>query len=248
MDTAGELTGLVLCGGRSRRMGTDKAVLDLGGSALLERSVQLLRPLTELVLLSTGRGDRYADLGCTCVHDPVPDGGPLAGLAAGLAAARTPFVFLLACDMPRVDGELVRAICERARVDDLDLCVLESERGLEPTCGVFHRRCLPAVEAALACGRRRMNSFWQGATDDGRTLRTGTLRPGEQNALDPSVDRAVNLNTPQELERERLSLSGEDTLSAELRSGQPRADQPHAGQPPASQPHAGQDRHKGECA
>ncbi|MDP6369373.1 MAG: NTP transferase domain-containing protein, partial [Planctomycetota bacterium] len=132
MDAAGDLTGLVLCGGSSRRMGTDKAVLDLGGRALAERAVELLRPLSARVLLSTGSADRYASLACQCVHDPIPDGGPLAGLAAGLLAAQTPWVFLLACDMPRVDRGLVEAIRARAMGDELDLCVLESERGLEP--------------------------------------------------------------------------------------------------------------------
>lgn len=203
MKANAELTGLVLCGGNSRRMGTDKAVLDLGGRALLSRAVELLRPLTREVFLATGAVDRYADIGCRCVHDSVVGGGPLAGLASGLAAAETPWVFLLACDMPRVDRELALALVEHARADELDLCVLESERGLEPTCGVFHRRCLPAIEEALAAGRRRMNSFWKGTAEDGRPLRAGTLRPGDSNALDPGVDRAVNLNTPEELERER---------------------------------------------
>ena len=96
--TAERITGVVLCGGASRRMGQDKATLEVAGERLLDRAVEALSGHVNEVLLACGAEERYADRGLRLALDAGADLGPLGGLGAGLAQARTEWVLLLACD------------------------------------------------------------------------------------------------------------------------------------------------------
>jgi len=130
------------------------------------------------------------------------DGGPLAGLVAGLDAARergAEWVLVLACDMPRADGRVLGRLLERAQLRHLDACLLGLERGSQPTFGVYHVRCAEPARAALEAGERRLIAF-HGANVDGRPLQIETVTASELGALE---DVAQNVNTQAELEQVR---------------------------------------------
>lgn len=183
-----QATGLLLCGGASRRMGVDKGALEFAGAPLVARALERLEALCETVLLASGRAPRYPELGRRCVLDPVPGAGPLAGLAAGLAEARTPYVLTLPCDMPQVEPAQLEELLERALAEDLDVCLPTCDGRPEPLCAVYRAALLPAVLAALAAGERRMIGFHKGYAR--RPLRVGG----------PSwtSTQALNLNTPED--------------------------------------------------
>jgi molybdopterin-guanine dinucleotide biosynthesis protein A len=187
-------TGVVLCGGRSLRMGRDKSLLEIGGRTLLERAIAVLegigREAASEVLLACGPAERYADLGRPLVLDAYPDGGPLAGIEAGLARARTEWIAALACDMPRAEPSIFDALLERAERDGLDVCFLRTDRGVEPLCAVYRKTCLAPIRAALETGERKVVSF----------LRFEP-RP-KVGELELEEGLAVNLNTPAEFEAE----------------------------------------------
>lgn len=193
--------GVVFCGGASRRMGRDKACLVLDGTTLLERAVGVLAATTPRVCLASGDGPRHPELGLECLVDAELGAGPLAGLATVLERierAGVAYACVLACDMPRVSAAVFRALLERARDSAADACLVRTEAGLEPLCGVYHTRCLPAVRAALARGERRMDSF-HGA------IRLVTCDEAE---LGPECARNLcNLNTPEEFRAEGGSLA-----------------------------------------
>ncbi|MSR63256.1 MAG: molybdenum cofactor guanylyltransferase [Planctomycetes bacterium] len=154
--------GAVFCGGASRRMGRDKALLELDGEPLVRRAARVLGAVVPRVLLASGCESRYPELGLECVLDCEPGAGPLAGLAAVLARLeRAPVAYacVLACDLPYADGDVFRLLLECARESGAELVLPESEKGLEPLCAVVHRAALPAVRAALDAGARRMDSF-----------------------------------------------------------------------------------------
>lgn len=178
-------------------MGTDKATLDLSGEALLDRVITQLEPLASDLVLACGASERYLERGLPVVMDRVPDSGPLGGIAAGLESVREERALVVACDMPRVNTELLRVLLERAASQDLDVCWFESERGIEPLCAVYSRRCLGPMRLALADGRRKVTDF---LTPD---LRAGVVRYDELDQPLMERDCAVNLNTPDELARER---------------------------------------------
>lgn len=202
-----EVTGVVLCGGKSLRMGCDKAELELGGRRLIDYPLGVLREVAGRVVLASGAEARFSELGAECVLDPVPDGGPLAGLVAGLAAARapesrTPWVVVLACDMPRAKSELLRRLLERAARGGLDAALFETRGGVEPLCAVYSTACYSAALLALAAGERRMLSFF-GGRDGLRRLAVASFSEADLGLTRSEVEPATNVNTPQDYERER---------------------------------------------
>jgi len=190
--------GVVFCGGESRRMGADKALLEVRGRTLLEGAIATLTEVCDEVLLASGPEARYGDTGRRAVVDRVVGGGPLAGLEAALAEASERgvdgprWVAVLACDMPRAEGALFRALVERAEALEADACLLETPDGVEPLLAVYRPRCLGAVRRALEAGERRMVAFHRGHGP----IAVATLR-----AEEPAL--ASNLNTPDELQREK---------------------------------------------
>lgn len=199
-----DVTGVLACGGKSTRMGRDKATVELGGRALIEYPLRALQQVAQRVVLACGPTPRYGELGLELALDPqaFDDGGPLAGLLAGLEVSATEWTALLACDMPRADARVLHELLARAERDDLDACLLELDRGSQPLFAVYRRTCLQPVRDALAAGERRMIAF-HSRTLDGRALRIGTLRCGDSRS-----EPALNLNTPEELSAEELRADG----------------------------------------
>ena len=195
--------GVVLCGGESSRMGRDKATLAIGGRTMLERAVGCLESVVGSTVLAVGSTRRYDELDLPRVFDRAGDVGPAAGIRAALAQVDAEWFGVLACDMPRVDSELFEALLSRARREELDCCFAVAEGDLpEPVCAVYHRRCLAPMTAALAAGRRRVIAFLDFELEDGRAVRSGSVSAGEPADGAAGSERVMNLNTPEEWERE----------------------------------------------
>lgn len=204
----GGVSGLVLCGGASARMGRDKARLELGARSLLARALDALRPWCDELRLACGATARYGELGLALDLDRAPGLGPLAGLEAGLAAARHERVLAVAVDMPWLaEAPLGELLLELERTG-ADACLVDGPRGLEPLCGAWSRRALPAVRAALDAGARRVLAPFESAFREEGGGRGPQGPPAALARLAWSGrdrERALaNLNTPEELERARL--------------------------------------------
>ncbi len=187
-------------------MGREKARLDLGGRSLLERSVAILEARTREVVLACGPTARYEELGRRLVLDAEPDGGPLVGLAAALEAVTTPWLLVLACDMPWPE-RAIDALLRVAREED-DLVLFQRDGRAEPLCALYHRRVLSAVREALELGERRMVGFWEPELRarlglNGPALAVRRLVAGEGGMLlapEESVTAFGNVNTPSDLD------------------------------------------------
>jgi molybdopterin-guanine dinucleotide biosynthesis protein A len=186
-----EVTGVVFCGGLSRRMGQDKALLLSHGQTLLEKARCLLEPLVSRVVLSTGRAPRYVEMGLPCILDVEPDLGPIGGLQAALRASQTPWILALACDLPRLSEALVLELLGAAETGDLAV-LFGSPANPEPLFALYRRELLPHVDAAIVLGRRRMTSFLESSegSDPGK-VRWLTMSAG-------SADQFANVNRPQD--------------------------------------------------
>lgn len=199
--------GVVLCGGASRRMGTDKGSIRLGDGELVDLAIDALDEVCDEVVLACGTKERYADRGLRLVMDEVGDRGPLEGIVACLDSTQAEWAVVLACDLPRVVSAVPSALLACARSGELDVCLFESRRGKEPLVAVYRHTALAPMKSALAEGMRRVDSFHGYPRGDGTSLEVGGLHESELPEGVREVDVAHNLNTPLELASERARRS-----------------------------------------
>lgn len=194
------MTGVVLAGGQSRRMGRDKALLDFGGKSLLERVVEVVSQVCDPVLIVTNSPSCHAFLGLEMVGDLLPGRGALGGIHAGLFFSPTPRAFVVACDMPLLNPDLIRYLV--GQPTKWDVVVPKVGARLEPLHAVYSKRCLGPVEEALLKGKRSIVGFYP-------RVRVKEVAEEELRRLDPELRSLINLNTPQDLTQlENLALSG----------------------------------------
>jgi molybdenum cofactor guanylyltransferase len=163
------LAAAVLAGGRSSRMGRDKAFLTWRGETLLARQLRLLRTLAPDEVLVSGRaGVDYGTGGVPVVCDAEPDRGPLGGLAALFAATRTSHLLVVAVDLPELGPDLLQALVAGA-VPGRGV-VPRGPRGWEPLVAVYPRCFAARVTAALASGRGALHPLVDAALAAGEVV------------------------------------------------------------------------------
>ncbi len=189
-----DLTGLVLAGGASQRMGQDKAFLQLDGQSLIQIVLDRMLGLCSEVLIVSGDLAPYAGLGVPVVQDRFPDVGVLGGLHAGLQAASFDLSLAVGCDMPFLKPHLLRAFAAWAA--GADVALLRCGKNVEPLHAAYRRTCVPAIEAAIRAGQRRIVSFFH-------QVRVRYVTPEEVRLLDPHLTSFRNINTPQEWQAAR---------------------------------------------
>ncbi|MDP8254685.1 MAG: molybdenum cofactor guanylyltransferase [Candidatus Alcyoniella australis] len=185
------LSAVILAGGRSRRMGRDKCLIELGGQPLIELLLRELQQAADQVLIAANHVERFASLNVRVVSDIHPGNGALAGLHAGLWACDGERAFVCACDMPRITAEVVRTMF--ALAPEADVVVPRLGEYLEPLCAVYSCSCLPHIERSIMCGERRLVSFY----DKVRVVEVGP----QDFPDDPLLKFTTNINTPEDLEQ-----------------------------------------------
>ncbi|BCV22102.1 putative molybdenum cofactor guanylyltransferase [Moorella sp. Hama-1] len=193
--------GIVLAGGKSTRMGTNKALLPLRDKSLLATVVAALRPLFAEIIVVTNTPELYRDLGARLVRDVIPGRGPLSGFHAGLLASPYWHNFIVACDMPFLDPALISYLLGRA--PGYDAVVPRRGEYLQPLHAVYSRGCLPAIEACLKKGEYQAFAFYPRV----RVRYIDVDRLKDRGFNDPE-EVFFNINTPADLARARYRLKG----------------------------------------
>ncbi|WP_240746306.1 molybdenum cofactor guanylyltransferase [Desulfuromonas acetexigens] len=181
-----DVTGVILAGGRSRRMGRDKATLEIGGKALIAGISELFGRLFPQTLIAGDRPD-LARPNLPAYADAYP-GSALGGLHTGLRHAETPYIFVAACDMPFVDEELIRALLEHRF--GYDVILPGTPEGLEPLIACYGQNCLPVIRRQLQAGNFRILDIYP-------ELRMRIVGPEE--LPDNWRTALTNINTPADL-------------------------------------------------
>jgi molybdopterin-guanine dinucleotide biosynthesis protein A len=148
------LTAAILAGGKSSRMGADKALLSFRGKPMISAVVDAARPIATELFVVVDEGQPYHALGLTTVPDVYKGRGPLGGLHAALSASRAEATLLLACDIPLVSTALLRHLA--ACSSDAPARAVEIDGRIHPLCAVYDRRCLPVIEQLIADDRLAM--------------------------------------------------------------------------------------------
>jgi molybdopterin-guanine dinucleotide biosynthesis protein A len=193
------LTGAILAGGFSRRLGQDKAMLRMGGEPLALRIDGALAPFAAPRWLVTNQPLAHLAFGLPLVTDLCPFQGPAGGLLTALFYARTPWVMVAAVDNPFLAPALLAELAGRAGRTSRPAVICRSPGGLEPFPGVYAVRLLPILRDFLRNDRRPTRFL--------EVCRPQILSEPEVHALDPENRSFFNLNTPLELEEARAWLS-----------------------------------------
>ncbi len=181
------VTGIILCGGRSKRMGLPKAFLPFEGKTIIENLLDRFNSLFDEVFLVTNEPDTFSHLSVNVVKDILPYRGPVCGILSGLLVARNSHAFVVACDMPLVDKKIIRQMCSQRH--DADVLVLAHEDGVEPLLGLYAKSCIKSMEEALFTDNLAVSDLL-----DGLKAKTYLCQEAPTKQL-PSY---FNVNTPQD--------------------------------------------------
>jgi len=185
--------GIVLCGGKSTRMGTSKAMLAFGPETMLQRVVRLLGSVVTPIIVVSARSQPLPMLPgyARIARDEGEGRGPLEGIRAGLAALpeSVDAAYVTGCDAPLLVPGFVSLMSEL--LGDHDIAVMEIDGFPHPLSAVYRRSILPHVEALLASDRLKPAYLFD-------ALKTRRVRPSEVASVDPELLTLRNLNTPEE--------------------------------------------------
>lgn len=203
-----QVSGIILAGGKSRRMGRDKAFLDLDGMPLIARVMARVRAVCSEVIIVANDRDAYARLGVHVVSDVYPGKGSLGGIYSGLLAARAEHALVVACDLPFLNEALLRYLISLApeadviiprahtprgsarpgtRYEQLDV----KQSGLQATHAVYSKRCLEPMRARLLANDLRIINFFD-------EVRVRVVEPDEVARFDPEGWTFFNVNLPED--------------------------------------------------
>ncbi len=186
------MTGVILSGGASKRMGQNKAFIEVNGERIIDRSVRLLKELFDDVMIVTNSPQEYVYLNVRIVTDIIPNKGALGGLYTGLYLSPSPKAFFVSCDMPFLDKQVISYFLRLA--ESADLVVYHSKGYWEPLHALYSRSLLRPFERLMQQNELKIIEAY-------RHIRIREVTKEELQPLDPDLRSLVNINTPEELQK-----------------------------------------------
>lgn len=185
------VTGIILVGGKSRRMGQDKAFLKVDGICMLDRILEAFRTCFDRIILVGDREERFSGYDLNVVPDIYP-GSALGGIYTGLHAVTTEHSFVSSCDLPYPNVEIIRHLCSLK--DDFDAVVPSTLHGFEPLFAVYSKNCLPTIKTFLENGNFCAYAYYP-------EVKTRAVTDDELSQFNCDGKAFLNINTPEEFEK-----------------------------------------------
>lgn len=190
----------ILAGGRSTRMGVNKALLEFGGVRLIEGVLHTVRPLFPEVMIVANDPETYAYLGVPTFPDRIPEKGSLGGIYTAVFHSASCHTFCIACDMPFPNRAVIAYLRDAA--PGYDVVVPRTSDGYQPLHAVYGKTCLPHMEAMIRADRLKIDRLFP-------AMRVRTVEADELRPMDPALLCFINVNTREELETAaRLTREG----------------------------------------
>lgn len=198
------MTAIILAGGRSSRMGCNKALLPLAGVPVIQKLIPEFEQITDKLIVVAAKEHVYDSLGYPIVSDLFPGAGPLAGLHAGLISSLTAWNFVVACDMPFATKGVFHVLAEIAMKEEQDQNDSDKVQAIipildgraQPLLAAYHRSVLPSLELSLLHNELAMNRWTE-------SLRVRYI-PGEVLSKVTGISQALlsfNMNRPEDYEQ-----------------------------------------------
>jgi len=188
------LTGIILSGGKSVRMGRDKAFIEIDGIPIIQRIYDIFQKIFTEIIIVTNQKEFYSGFKAKIVSDLIINNGALGGLYTGLFFSSNPYSFCVACDMPFLNESMIQYLIKQA--NGYDVIVPRTEDGLQPLHAVYSKNCLEPIKIIIGMGKYKIIDFYP-------FVKTKIIEESEFISLDINLnlmrESFVNINTPGEL-------------------------------------------------
>ena len=181
------ITGIILAGGKSSRMGADKALFVLNGSTFLDHIIRTLKPLVDDILI-VSNDERHGKFNLKRVRDTINNAGPISGLHAGLTHSSTENNLVLSCDIPLIETSILEVLLQNNE-DDIDVIQLAEADRVHPLIALYKKCSAEHLGKALFHGERKLSTALNGLN-----FKTVLVSDGQAPAL-------TNVNTPMDFEK-----------------------------------------------
>jgi molybdopterin-guanine dinucleotide biosynthesis protein A len=194
-------SGVILSGGLANRYdGTEKALLRVGGTRILDRIYDIYRQLFDEIILVTNSPQKFLEWDLMIVADLFPIRSSLTGIHAGLFYMSNPYGFVSACDTPFLKKEMIETVITKIEAG-IDIVMPETSAGLEPLCAAYSKHCLEAAQNHLEREKLKITKTF-------RKSRIKTISEKELRKIDPELRSFFNINTPGDLARAEQMVKG----------------------------------------
>jgi molybdopterin-guanine dinucleotide biosynthesis protein A len=183
-----DITAVILAGGKSRRMKTDKALIKFNDRTLLENQIDLLNPIFNKIIISAN-SQNYSFANLQIINDEQSDLGPIGGILSVLKKVKTDYVFIISVDMPLITTGLIKHLISKKANYDIVLPVFNDK--YEPTCAVYSRNCINTIEEQIFAKDYKLKNFIEKSNTNFVEI--------NENSEFYNKDLFVNLNSPKDL-------------------------------------------------
>jgi molybdopterin-guanine dinucleotide biosynthesis protein A len=184
------MTGVILAGGKSIRMGKNKAFIQVEGIPIIERIHNLFRELFREVIIVTNEKDLFSNFNSKIYSDLIPGKGALGGLYTGIVVSSFYYSFCVACDMPFIKRSLVQHLIQN--VANEDVIVPRTKDGLQPLHAIYSKKCIGPIRKSIEEGKSKIIDIYD-------QVSVKIVDEKEFLCFDPGRESFINVNTPEEL-------------------------------------------------
>jgi molybdopterin-guanine dinucleotide biosynthesis protein A len=197
-----DVTAFILAGGKSSRMGSDKAFVELNGRLLIDHAMRRFKAF-QCDIFIVGPKSKFNAFG-RVIEDRYPDTGPLAGIHAGLERSDTELCLVTAVDVPLVPASLLERLVEAARKERVEVVLPKTGNGFQPLCALYSKSFAPAAEAALKTGERKID----------KVIFSRPHLVFDVDAEGFSSEMFLNINSPEDLAEAEREMSEQQARAA----------------------------------
>ena len=190
MEADIDISGIILSGGKSARMGENKAFIEIDGVPIIHRIYSLFKELFQEIIIVTNQKELFSNINSEIYTDLLPNKGALGGLYTGLFFSNFSYSFCVACDMPFINKSLVKYLIKN--IEDYNVIVPLTKDGLQPLHAIYSKNCLDAIKKTIENGKYKIIDFYS-------LVNVKILKEEDFGFLDPLRESFINVNTPEEL-------------------------------------------------
>jgi molybdopterin-guanine dinucleotide biosynthesis protein A len=190
LGSKNKITGIILSGGKSRRMGENKAFIEIGGVPIIQIIYTLFKELFQEVIIVTNQIELFNNFDSKIYSDLLPNKGVLGGLYTGIFFSTFRYSFCVACDMPFIKQSLVQYLIKH--MEDEDVIVPRTKDGLQPLHAIYSKHCLDPIKIIIEQGKYKIIDFYH-------MVKVKIVEENDFVSLDPLRESFINVNTPEEL-------------------------------------------------